>query len=296
MSAAERARFAIQSLLARGLGATSVARASGLARASEGWGGSEPRDRPAWYVWLSDSPGAYKLELEDAEDLPSGAWRARITIRYYPSADESAFGGFSGEERAVVEDGLIDATGTPRIEVASRIPRPLFVVGSLEWTATPEGDATAMVLLAMDRLVARDGAGRTLRDVPSWKLSSALMTTLAGLHAKVDRRTALRVRLTRQVGLEFVLADGGPRWEDTAARVQAEAGLLFAAPGGSPDGVDALLDAMMDPGAEVVADERFDGRCRHPARLEADDRIPLPVSHAWFGGETIAEDRIACAC
>lgn len=296
VNAEEKARFTIQSLLARGLGATGLARETGLARASEVWGGDEPLDRAAWYVWLSNSPGAYKLELEEGEVLPSGHWRARFTIRYYPSPEEPGFGGFSAEERAVVHEGLLDATGTPRIEVASQIPGNLFVVGSVEWVSDSGAEATVIGLSALDRLVARDEKGVALRDVLGWRLGAALLTTLAGLHAKIERRTVRRILLTRQPGFEFVLAGNESRWQDVEELVQAEVGLLFVAPGHSSVLGNSLLEAALEPGAEVAADERFDGTCRHPPALESDARIPLPVSHTWFGGEAILEDRIACAC
>lgn len=296
MSAKEQAQFTIQSLLARGLGATEVARRTGLARASEVWGGDEPLDRPAWYLWLLSSPGAYKLELEDADTIPGGGWRARYTIRYYPARSEPAFERFSAEERAAVEGGLLDATGTPGIDVASKIPGNLFVVGSLEWASDPEGDAVVIGLSALDRLVAREDGGATLRDVPGWRLGTSLFTALAGLHAQIYRRAVRRILLTRQQGLELVLSGSEFEWRDTDDRVQAEAALVFGISKAPPSVGDSLLDAMREPGAEVAADERFEGMCKHPAALEADPRIALPVSHAWFGGEAIAEDRISCAC
>jgi len=296
VSAKEQAQFTIQSLLARGLGATEVARRTGLARASEVWGGDEPLDRPAWYLWLLTSPGAYKLELADAETISSGGWRARYTIRYYPARTEPAFERFSAEERAAVQGGLLDATGTPGIDVASKIPGNLFVVGSLEWASDPDGKAIVIGLSALDRLVAREDGGATIRDVPGWRLGASLFTTIAGLHAQIHRHAVRRILLTRQQGLELVLSGSEFGWRDTDDTVQAEAALVFGIPEDPFAVGDSLLDSMREPGAEVAADERFEGKCKHPSALEADPRIALPVSHAWFGGEAIAEDRIACAC
>lgn len=296
MSAKEQAQFTIQSLLARGLGATEVARRTGLARASEVWGGDEPLDRPAWYVWLSGVPGAYKLELREAESGQQGGWRAWFTIRYYPSREDSTFERFSAEERAAVLGGLLDSTGTPHIEMASRIPPNLFVVGSLEWASASGSEATVVGLSALDRLLAREESGATIRDVPGWRLGTPLLTTLAGIHAQIDRRTARRILLSRQSGLELVVAGDQFRWRDTDETIQAEVALLFQAPETGFLVGDSLLDGMREPGAHVAADERFAGKCRHPPALEADPRIALKVSHSWFGGEAVAEDRIACAC
>lgn len=296
MSAEEQARFTVQSLLARGLGATEVARRTGLSRASEVWGGDRPLDRPAWYLWLEGSPGAYRLGLEEAEGLPAGGWRARFTIRYYPAPDEPAFRGFSAEERAAVEARLLDATGTPHIETASRIPEPHFVVGGLEWAAAAGGEAAVLGLSTLDRLLVRDGAEAPLRDVPGWRLGASLLTTLAGLHAQLERRALRRLVLSRQPGFEQAAAAGEPAWRDTAEAVQGEALLLFEPPEEEQPAGQALLEALLDPAGEVTADERFDATCRHPASLEADPRLALPVVHAWFGGAPVREDRIACAC
>jgi hypothetical protein len=144
----------------------------------------------------------------------------------------------------------------------------------------------------------RGADGVAIRDVPGWRLALPLLTTLAGLHALIEKRTLGRILLTRQPGFELRLASHEPAWVDTEDAVHAEAMLLLLAPGARA-GIgpsDDVLASMCEAGAEVVADERFGEACRHPASLRADERIPLDVSHAWFGGETLAEDRIACAC
>jgi hypothetical protein len=296
MIAEEQARFAVQSLLARGLGATEVARRTGLARASEVWGGDVPRDRPAWYVWLHGSRGAYQLELEEASVLGQEGWRATFTIRYYPCAQEDAFVRFSPDERAAVLGGRMDATGTPRIEEAASLVPGLFAVAALEWAHDPASGATVMALAALDRIVVRGPDGAPVRDVPGWGLAVPLLTTLAGVHALIEQRILARILLTRQPGFELRLASPEPTWAESSDAVHAEALLLLRAPDADAGRTDDVLASMREAGAEVVADERFDAACRHPASLRADERIPLEVSHAWFGGEALAEDRIACAC
>ena len=59
---------------------------------------------------------------------------------------------------------------------------------------------------------------------------------------------------------------------------------------------DSLLEALRDPEARWWPTSDSMGRCSHPVALGADSRIPLHVSHAWFGGESLPEDRIACSC
>jgi len=243
----------------------------------------------------SDVRGAYKLELREAGSDRHGGWRAHFTIRHYPDREDPTFEGFSAEERAAVLQGLVDSTGTPRIELASRIPPHLFVVGSLEWASNSGSEATVIGLSALDRLLSRREGGEILRDVPGWRLGARLLTTFAGLHAQIERCAVRRILLSRQTGLEAVVAGTELRWRDTSETVQAEAALLFQAAAVATTG-NLLLDGMRESGAEVAADEWFDGKCRHPPALEADSRIPLPVSHAWFGGDAVPEDRIACAC
>jgi hypothetical protein len=105
-----------------------------------------------------------------------------------------------------------------------------------------------------------------------------------------------RILLSLQPGFEQLIGGAEPAWRDTGDAIQAEAALLFAPPGHHSTTGDSLLEALRDPDGKVVADERFDGRCRHPVSLGADPRIPLHVSHAWFGGESVPEDRISCSC
>jgi hypothetical protein len=296
VNATEPFRLRLQSLVARGLASSAVAARVGLAAASEVWGGAEPRERPAWYLWLRDAPGAWQLELASAEASrsPDEPILGRFTVRHYPSSGDPVFARFSPEERRTAL-GALDATGTPRIEVAARIPDALFTVGSVEWALDPRTDDAVFALASLDRLRTRTERRGVVRDVPGWRLAFPVFSLLAGLHAQVGRRAATRLVLSRRPGFEAVVSDGGADHRDAPDVVQGEALLLLPRTGAPAGGGSRLLDALCDPEAEVVADASFAaGACR-PHALTPDPRLPAQVSPAWFGGEQHVE-HLMCAC
>lgn len=295
MSAHELFRLRLQALVARGLGATEVAARIGLAAASEVWGGERPRERPAWYLWLRDAPGAYQLELAGAAPITgagAGAVLGRFTVRHYPAHDDPALGCYSPEERDLVASAL-DATGTPRIELASAIPEALFTIGSVDWALDPEDGTAVFALASLDRIHTLDRQ-RTVRDVPGWRLTAPIFSLLAGLYAQVERRAASRLVITRRSGFElFATGDAGAEPRDTSRTVQGEAFLVFPPEAGGDTG---LLRTLPDPDAELVQAVALDPGAGAAVALSADPRLALTVSPAWFGGAPHAQDRLACAC
>jgi hypothetical protein len=297
VTAPDPARLRFQSLVALGLVASGIARRVGLAAASEVWGGDEPRERAAWYLWLRDRPGAWQVELSDAEPLDAAGARAllaRFTVRHYPGAQSPQLASFSDAERRVAAEAF-DDTGTPRIELASRIPAAMFTVGTVDWALHEESGASAFVLASLDRLRTRREDGEVVRDVPGWDLTAPIFSLVAGLHAQVERRAASRLLLSRQGGFELVASQGGVDPRDAADAVQGEAALVFDSPGRSGPG-ERLLDALRDRDAQVLADVSFAAGAHPPHAVGADPRLELRVSHAWFGGEGHAADGVACSC
>jgi hypothetical protein len=298
MIAPDPARHRFQSLVALGLAASGIARRVGLSAASEVWGGDEPRERAAWYLWLRDHPGAWQVELAGAEPLAAaggGALLARFTVRHYPGPGAAELASFSAEERSVAAEAL-DDTGTPRIELASSIPEAMFTVGTIDWALQEESGASAFALASLDRLRTRREDGEVVRDVPGWGLTAPIFSLVAGLHAQVERRAASRLVLSRQPGFELVAARDGVRPRDAADAVQGEAALLFDSPREPAVGA-RLLDALRDPDAQVLADVAFASGVHPPHdAVGGDPRLPLRVGHAWFGGAAHAADRVACAC
>ncbi len=297
MNATELFRLRFQSLVVRGLSSSAVAARVGLAGASEVWGGAEPRERPAWYLWLRGAPGAWQLELDSAEVLAPAdglAAAARFTVRHYPSSSDPDFERFSPEERRFATEAL-DATGTPRIEVAGEIPAALFTVGSVDWALDPGTDDSVVALASLDRLRTRTEDDDLVRDVPGWRLGFPIFSLLAGLHAQVERRAATRILVSRQPGFEAVISGRTVDHRDAPDVVQGDALLLFARTPASGGGASRLLDALRDPAGELVADAALVPGEHPPRELAPDPRLPVHVSHAWFGGEEHVEQTL-CAC
>jgi hypothetical protein len=293
VSAEEEIRLRVQSLVARGLAAPEVSRRVGLAAASEVWGGDTPRERAAWYLWLRDRPGAWQLELAGAERLPGVARiLGRLTVRHYPAAGP-LLASFDPDEQAAAREWL-DATATPRIEVASRIGAHLFVVGAVDWVLDLDRDASLFALASQDRLRTRDGGG-VVRDVPGWALAAPIFSLLAGLHAQLDRREASRLVVARSPGFEVVRQGGAPSTRDTDDVVHGEAALLFPAADGCSGPATALLAAVRDPDAALVRDQCLAKARGATPRRPLEPRLALEVSGAWFGGEQHFE-RPTCAC
>lgn len=304
MNPAELLRLRLQSLLARGLGATRIREWSGLEGASEVWGGDQPRDLPAWYLWLRGRVGAWQIELRDAGPLGTaggGAVAGRFAVRYYPPPGHPDLRSFSREEQDIAA-GWLDATGAPHIELASRIPETAFTVGSIEWAVDLETDASVVGLASLDRLRQRRaapgggaGPGDLERDVPGWRLAAPAFGALASLYAQVERRAASRLVLARRPGFELLRSGEEVSEGETSATVQGEAYLVFGGADGAGAAAARLLDALLEPGAEGMVDEAL-APGAHPHAVDLDPRLPLEVSHAWFGGEAHRQDRIACAC
>ena len=295
MNAAEVFRLRLQSLLAAGLASSPIAARVGIAAASEVWGGDVPRERPAWYVWLRDRPGAWQVELTAAGTLElsgrAAGIAARFTVRHYPAPSTPDFARLSLHERSVAAAAL-DATGTPRIELAATIPDPLFTVGTIDWALGPD-DAALLGVASLDRLRARDVSGELVRDVSGWSLVVPAFSAIVGLHAQVERRAPRRILLARLPGFETV---GASEHRDAPELACGEGYVLFPGADGAGEGATALLHALQDDDAEVLEDVELQGDQGRPLALDADPRIPLAVDRSWFGGERHVHDRALCAC
>jgi hypothetical protein len=298
VNAGEVFRLRLQSLLAAGLASSPIAARVGLAAASEVWGGDAPRERPAWYVWLRGLPGAWQVELEAAGALgPAGEGTSivsRFTVRHYPAPTAPDFDRFSAQERAAAAASL-DATGTPRIDLAGTIPEALFCVGTIDWALDLAGGEAVFGVASLDRLRTRARRGEVVRDVPGWQLSVPMLSTLSGLHAQVERRAAGRVLVSRLPGFETVGSDAGAH-RDAPELAYGEGFVLFSGEDRDPERPRALLRALQDQEAEVIHDVELEAADRRSGTLAGDARLYLPVSPGWFGGERHVHDRPLCAC
>lgn len=208
MSSAEaffRARVGAQ--IGHGFAADAVREALDLAGASEVWGGPAFDARPAWYLWLGNARGGYRLRLETAAD-DGGLLRGSFSVKYYPSPLEPVFARFSAEERRLVENGAFDDTGTPRFATHDQVPETLFNVGVVEMLHAPDGGAAVLRFTGLDPMRFRDAdAAGGARELPAWDLGHALFDVLAGLESFLARRPPQRVIVACQPGFEMPPAD-----------------------------------------------------------------------------------------
>lgn len=275
-------RERMQSLLVRGLANEAVTTTLGIAGVSEVWGGVTPLERPAWYFWLGEVPGAYQLRLEDAV-YSEGSYTGQFSISYFPARADPHLSRFSLEERTFVERDFLDETGTPRAELAHLIPGDLFSIAVVEYQVRADDEDSELTLVTMDRLRVRyelDAAlpyaplgiaiehrrGELARDVPGWLLAVPLFRCIAGLQAHHDG-SAPAFSAAESPGTEFVRREG--RFDC----------------------------AHTDAASVFEATFRFGGRGPASRCLPA-DRLSLGLSPAWWALASTPHrhDAGACAC
>jgi hypothetical protein len=183
----------------------------GLVGASQVWG-----ERPAWYLWLADPPGAYHIEMVETKEPAGGpmglAW-ALFSIKFYPNPESGLFNLFSPEERAIALNGYFDHTGTPLFEKLCEIPAHLFTVGSLEMVCQPGQDWMIFCLAALDLCrevevpLPRPEQRATevvVRRAPGWDLAHGLFSSLLSLWSFQHKQTPSRIQMTTESGFEMI--------------------------------------------------------------------------------------------
>jgi hypothetical protein len=186
--------------------------------------------RPGWYLWFSDLPGAYQLELVRAvapvrmlsgEDAKPDRFAGAYAIKCYPSCDDAQLlGSFSTYERIIRQSEFFDATGAPDIAVVEDLPDSLFVVGTLEIESFPKGNELALLLDAPERgvtyvsqsqiLAGPDGnplltikSGSRDRNVPAWDLSWRLLDRLLKILLSAYRAQPDSARFVESMGFSY---------------------------------------------------------------------------------------------
>jgi hypothetical protein len=262
MSGVEMFRTMVGAMIAQGFAVDSVRDGLDLKGASEVWGGPETDDHPAWYFWLTSSRGAYRLRLEQTEDLgecPTPAVRGVFSVKYYPAPGEPVFRHFSDPERALVEGPLFDRTNTPTFDAQAFIPEPLFNVGAIGCIKDLATGQVFLEFTSIDRLrffgpggrADGDGAGALaasdgaspVRQLPAWDVGYPLFDALVGLQAFLGRRPPKRIVLSRQDGFEFVAtAAGGDDLRDSRdATFKSLLVAFFPEDGATTSPVEAMM-------------------------------------------------------
>jgi hypothetical protein len=280
----------------------------GLLGASQVWG-----DRPAWYIWLADSPGAYQMEIvetSDGADEDSGLARALVALKFYPRPDSGFFGHFSPQERALMQNGCIDHTGTPFFEKLGEIPPHLFSIGSLELACQPGQDWMIFSLAALDLCrevrLARPGPAKDMlsevvvRRAPGWELAYALFNKLLSLWAFQSKQTPSRIQLATESGFEMLsgLSDLPPIREARDINLQ-NMWVLFCADSDRPpaEALRHLDSELAEPQREEMCNLHF--TCRHFHHLEPQVKASALIKEDWWTlaqAEYQSERCNSCGC
>jgi hypothetical protein len=249
----------------------------GIQAASQIWS-----ERPAWYLWLADEPGTYRLELIDA-DPGNGAGSGVsgiFAVKCYPFADHDVFPTFSAEERRYVQGPYLDATHTPGFDHRDSIPDELFNVAVIDYTADPTDRWACLTLESLSalRVLDREAGLRNhdrppampfpkddivVRAVPGWRLGLPLFERLLGMMAFHRRRPPCRIRVTRSAGFHHVRNGSGDLVLDDAPDIHGYASsVLFGPPAddhspGSAAAADPLESADDAEATEILFDETF---------------------------------------
>ncbi|MFH1058553.1 MAG: hypothetical protein V1797_07735 [Pseudomonadota bacterium] len=131
---------------------------------------ADGQGRPAWLLWCAARPGAYQLELVQAEQAPFLGASAQLVVRYFPHPHEPAMAEFTEREQELRRGPAFDHTGTPVFGALPLMDTDLFVLGLMElrldgdgrpwhltWDAPADGEAVPawdLGLTLVDGLVA----------------------------------------------------------------------------------------------------------------------------------------------
>lgn len=324
--AEEHFRTKIGAMIAQGFAMDTVRQSLDLKGVSEVWGGPETDDLPGWYIWLSISPGAYRLRLESAEgggDVGAPITRGLLSIKYFPSPAEPAFKHYSERERSLMEGPLFDHTHTPTFDGQDQIPENLFQVGSMEIIDDVARDSTCLTYSSLDRMryiqcSRQPSVCDASRELPAWDLGYPLFDVFVGLHSFLTRTTPTRLLLSQHPGFEFVESERGEvEFRDAEDRVFKS--LLVACSagrGGSTSPVEdklcadlltspwtPLLDSAVRCGCDDDCSPRYHdhghGHTRRRLKLgDATWEIPLAFNEQWWrmaSAEEVA-NTMPCGC
>ncbi|MEE4263599.1 MAG: hypothetical protein V2I56_12985 [Desulfobacteraceae bacterium] len=214
-----------------------VKSATGLQAVSQVWA-----EKPAWYFWISDTPGVHALQLEgitapesDRPDWVSGLF----AVKCYPFPRETVFQSFSFQERSLIQSDWFDHTHTPRFSHREQIPDTLFNVAAVELNVDRDDSLALFTLEGLDLMQIsydNDGIqsypvlqkekrfkrGEADRNVPGWDLGYPLFDRLLCLYSFYSKKTPRRLWLTRSPGFSYVFDN------DQAVRVQTPEINLFS--------------------------------------------------------------------
>jgi hypothetical protein len=289
-----------------------VKSATGLQAVSQVWG-----EMPAWYFWISGTPGVHALQLEGINAAESGRqnWVSGIfAVKCYPFPHEKVFQSFSFQERSLVLSDSFDHTHTPRFSRREQIPDTLFNVAAIELNVDPNDRWALFTLEGLEIMHVsyaseviqnypmlqkekRFKSGETDRKVPGWDLGYPLFDRLLCLYSFYSKKAPLRLWLTRSPGFSYVFD------RDGAAPVKAPKINLFSLSvlfGDSQtddhrDATNLIRRPVSDDEQEVVYDRSFDCDHFHPEPVYP-PRVP-PLNEQWWSlAHSDYKSRLSTTC
>ena len=265
---------------------------TGLEAVSQVWG-----EKPAWYFWISGTPGLYALQLEGitAPESDRRNWvNGNFAVKCYPLAHEKVFHSFSFQERAMILSESFDHTHTPRFSHREQIPATLFNVAAVELKVDPEDRQALFVLEGLDIMnisyatetiqnypvlqkKKRFKSGEIDRKVPGWDLGYPLFDRLLCLYSFYSKKTPVRLWLTRSPGFSYIFDKDQPECVQAPEINLFSLNVLFGNP---HEEEDMIHRQSVDDDQEVVYDRVF--HCHH-SHHEPDQPPHLPpLNEQWW--------------
>jgi hypothetical protein len=291
----------------------------GMDAVSQIWG-----DRPAWYLWLSNAQGAYRLQLEGAlneEEIPTNK-QGFFSIKCYPFRSSAAFDTFSYEEQELCRSGFFDDTHTPRFEDMQRIPDSLFNVAAMEYRVNQDDTLACFTLESLDilrsvypketvqyfDLIGKNRSyrkGEIGRSVPGWQLGYPVFDRLLSMYAFYRKARPIRVRITRAPGFHHVRTrDHTFACMDAPDTRRWTTSVVFATPNRSHMGAhlcepDILAPEEEPDQSEILLDRSF--LCGHVHQVEKlaalETQADAPLNPLWWSlPEATYKSTLASTC
>lgn len=287
----------------------------GLKAVSPFWG-----DKPAWYFWMSQTSGAYFLELDEIMDehwesdrLASGMFK----VKHYPDTNGEFFNNFSFEEQAFVQSDFFDHTHTPKFETKDRIPDSLFNIAALELTIDPEENLALFTLEALDSMQIHYDreihqtypeihkeklyiSGEKVRNVPGYDLGYPFFSSLLSLYSFYSKTKPVRVVLTRSPGFKHVCnSQEELHCIDTDDINLYSLNVLFSDTSDKNivNGEKLIEQRFKDSDDEVVFDQQF--TCGHLPCNHISPSINTPLDEKWWSlaeADYKSELTSSCGC
>lgn len=291
----------------------------GMTAVSQIWG-----NVPAWYMWLSDAHGVYRLQLADAinEESNPANKQGFFSIKCYPFDNTPMFYTFSYEEQLLSRSDLFDDTHTPRFEEKERIPDTLFNVAAMEYRVNQDDTMACFTLESLDNLrcvypeetvlnfdlIKKKHCykkGEIGRSVPGWQVGYPVFDRLLCMYAFYSKAKPVRVRITRSPGFETIHT-GNHRFEclDAPDIRRLTASVFFVSPnhhdrGGHVNKPD-ILEPEEEPGqVEILMDREFPCGHLHLSEKTASFQMVAgtPLNPLWWSlAETEYTSNLASTC